>query len=337
MSNDRLRVALARAGLEPDELASEIEVDAKTVQRWLSGRTPYSRHRSRVAHALGATELELWPEAAVSDPGADHRREILGAFPRASDPRAPAWLDLLKRAAEQIDLLDYTLLELLQTPGTTDLLAAKAAEGCPVRILIAAEDSDPVSQAEWELNPDSEMGRGVDHPDRPLTELRDNIARARHQLHTRLSDRPGVELREFDAQRFNTILRFDDQMLVTLHLWGTRNQDAPLLHLRKDGEGGLFDQFCGHYETIWELGEPLEARAADQAPEPEEDEYEYLPENLRPLSLEDYERESAELREAYENELAETRREFEEAQDELEQRRGYGRQSERRGEDDLAD
>jgi hypothetical protein len=34
-----------------------------------------------------------------------------------------------------------------------------------------------------------------------------------------LIGQPRIEIREYIAARFNTILRFDEQMLVTLHLW----------------------------------------------------------------------------------------------------------------------
>lgn len=42
MANDNLRAALAQAGLQPDDLAQIVEVDVKTVRRWLTG-TPHTR------------------------------------------------------------------------------------------------------------------------------------------------------------------------------------------------------------------------------------------------------------------------------------------------------
>ncbi len=56
-----------------------MHVDVKTVRRWLAGGTPYSRHRTRVADALGVEERELWPDAAPPLPEKT-RLELVGSF-----------------------------------------------------------------------------------------------------------------------------------------------------------------------------------------------------------------------------------------------------------------
>jgi len=56
MANENLKTALQSAGLQPDDLAEQIDVDVKTVRRWLYGALPYPRHRIRIAHALHTTE-----------------------------------------------------------------------------------------------------------------------------------------------------------------------------------------------------------------------------------------------------------------------------------------
>lgn len=43
MANDNLRAALGHAGPRPDDLAQIVQVDVRTVRRWLSGGTPYPR------------------------------------------------------------------------------------------------------------------------------------------------------------------------------------------------------------------------------------------------------------------------------------------------------
>ena len=46
MANERLRDALRRSGFSSAKLAAELDVDRKTVERWVSlGRVPYARHR----------------------------------------------------------------------------------------------------------------------------------------------------------------------------------------------------------------------------------------------------------------------------------------------------
>jgi hypothetical protein len=48
-------------------------------------------------------------------------------------------------------------------------------------------------------------------------------------------------------------------MLVTLHLYTEPGPQAPLLHLQRFGDDGLFDQFAGHLQTTFtQASEPLE-------------------------------------------------------------------------------
>ena len=75
----------------------------------------------------------------------------------------------------------------------------------------------------------------------------------------------GIEIHDYVSSRFNTILRFDEQMLVTLNLWGTSVARAPMLHLRRAGDGGLFDQFAEHFESIWQGASEPDTPEADVA------------------------------------------------------------------------
>lgn len=46
MANERLRAALLQKGVNIADLAEAIEVDPKTVERWVTkGREPYRKHR----------------------------------------------------------------------------------------------------------------------------------------------------------------------------------------------------------------------------------------------------------------------------------------------------
>ena len=125
-SNYRLRAALTKAGLLPDDLADAAGVDTKTVQRWLSGRTPHPRHRTRVANALHTDELELWPDATPTTTVEDPTREIAGSYPHGPDPDTPDWRELLDAARDRVELLDFTLDAIVCEPGVVEQLAAKA-------------------------------------------------------------------------------------------------------------------------------------------------------------------------------------------------------------------
>jgi transcriptional regulator with XRE-family HTH domain len=250
--NERLRQAIKDAGLTLEQFADTIGVDEKTVDRWLGGRKPYPRHRQAVATALGITPQDLWPDTPVkADPGRG-RLELVSAFAHTDDLLAPDWHEMLDLATEQIDLLDYTLIDLLAKPGIPALLARKAEAGCAVRILISyatrarlATDT-PIDEPYEDLEPPAAF----------------EIARSRGYLEPLLAP-DGIEVRKFVAMRFNSIIRADDRMLVSLHLWGATRGQAPLLHLRQDEHPGMFEQLEAHFHSIWDYAShPVE-------PEPE--------------------------------------------------------------------
>jgi hypothetical protein len=53
-----------------------------------------------------------------------------------------------------------------------------------------------------------------------------------------------------------SVFRFDDDALVTPHLARLVGHDSPLLHLRRHGDGGMFDRFRDHAEELWDRGVP---------------------------------------------------------------------------------
>lgn len=60
MKNERLRDALMKEHKTIRDVATAVDVDPKTVQRWLDGRIPHARHRWAVAQLLSRTEDDLW-------------------------------------------------------------------------------------------------------------------------------------------------------------------------------------------------------------------------------------------------------------------------------------
>ncbi len=62
MPNERLRALLLERGVTPAKLADAVEVDPKTIERWIvAGRVPYRRHRYSVAAFFGVDESYIWP------------------------------------------------------------------------------------------------------------------------------------------------------------------------------------------------------------------------------------------------------------------------------------
>jgi hypothetical protein len=246
MANEQLRQAIHDAGLEPEDLATQIEVDIKTVERWIAGRTPYPRYRTRVSRALNREQHELWPDLTKETQASDidiseEHQDLVAVFADANDPKAPSPTELLAQATTRIDLLDLTLAHLIAGDGTVQTLANKAAAGTQIRVLVSDPESAHLTVTEAERNPAQQLGQrptlaaAVDHTLAALKPLATN----------------GAEIRTFVAPGYNSILRADDQMLVALHLSGTNATQTPLLHLHADAQPDLFAQFLNHYEAIW--------------------------------------------------------------------------------------
>jgi transcriptional regulator with XRE-family HTH domain len=241
MSNERLRVALSRAELSVERAARETGVDPKTVQRWLAGRIPHPRHRWALAERLEEDEEFLWPNARRHEASpAENAAELVAVYPYRSELDQHRWWDLFTRAERQIDLLGFTLYFLWQQhPGLRDVLLQKAAAGCQLRVAVADPESAHVT---WR--------------DREEAQAITIVARIHSSLAALepLIGMEAVDVRFQEAPLYNSMFRFDDEMLVTPHLYATPGHEAPLLHLRRLGPTGLFSRFATHFEGIWADG-----------------------------------------------------------------------------------
>ena len=213
MSNERLRQAIHDAGYEPDDFAAAIDVDPKTVQRWLGGRTPSSRHRARTLQTLDAAEIDIWPELAQPAAG-DDGRELIAIYARGDDVRIPDWRTLLRDATTHIDLLGVTLIDQVTATGTTDLLLEKARAGVNVRILTAHPQSIWTTSLAQQLGDVTRDEHGRNQLDRDI-----DLSRS---YQSRLLGHPHVDIRASWAEHTHTILRFDDDLLATIAIHGDR-------------------------------------------------------------------------------------------------------------------
>src|SRR5258708_39853336 len=110
MPNERLRAALLEKGLTPEALASVLQVDAKTIERWITkGRLPCRRHRYALSARLGMDEGYLWPGALPPEQaiGASES-EIVNVFPHRWGVPNDMWRRVFVTAEEEIGVLVYS-------------------------------------------------------------------------------------------------------------------------------------------------------------------------------------------------------------------------------------
>ncbi|MFE9641842.1 DUF5919 domain-containing protein [Nocardiopsis alba] len=245
MPNERLRAALLQRGATPADLAEEIGVDAKSVERWITqGRTPYRRHRYAAAAFLGVEETYLWPEALTPEQSkAASQSEIVEIYPHRWSVPAELWKRIFQETREEISILVFSGFFLADDPSMIRLLAEKAKAGVRVRILLGDPDSEAVAQ------------RGEDEG---LGELFASKIRNVILLYRGLREVEGVEFRLHGTTLYNSIYRGDDQVIVNTHVYGAMASEAPVFHLRKIPGGTLVGTYLESYEKVWEQASPLE-------------------------------------------------------------------------------
>jgi transcriptional regulator with XRE-family HTH domain len=245
MANERLRALLLERGETPDKLAEAVQVDPKTVERWVTkGRIPYRAHRYAVAAFFGVDEAYIWPDALSRDQvAAVSESEIVGVYPHRSEVPRDVWEHLFSSAEREIGVLVYSGLFLSEDARVQRTIKAKAGSGVRVRILLGDPDSQVVR--------DGGVDEGVG--DATSAKIRNALA-----LYRPLRGVPGVEFRFHRTVLYNSIYLADDQLLVKTHIYGVAAAQAPVWHLRKLAGGELTSLYIESFERVWESATPVD-------------------------------------------------------------------------------
>jgi transcriptional regulator with XRE-family HTH domain len=242
--NERLRSALIQRGVSPESLAQLCEVDPKTVTRWLGGRVPHPRHRFRTAQYLRVEEGFLWPgqQTGTSRRNGGLVTDLVSTYPnRASVPRE-TWLTLLEEARDHIDVLVFSGTFFAQSnPHVAKMLADRAASGVCVRLCFG----DPTGQAV------AIRGREEGIGDTLAAKIRASLTYYRPLL-----PQPGCEIRLHDTTLYNSLFRYDEDLLVNPHIYGQPASANPVFHLRRIDASSWFDRYTESFEAIWAAAQP---------------------------------------------------------------------------------
>jgi transcriptional regulator with XRE-family HTH domain len=222
--NETFSRALLRAGLTEDDIAARLDVDPKTVRRWIEGRAlPYRRHRWALAALLGTTETDLWPQLRSAQP---RSAEVVAIYPRLSAVPGALWRHLLGSAQHEIALLEQLERPLVRDHDLVKILAERARAGIAVRICLSGWGEVEAA------------GHGA-------------LAR-----YAPLRDSGAVEIRIHRGMLHSFIYRADDQLLVAQRAYGVRVGEAPVLLLQRTDDGDMFTTYVESFERTWAEARP---------------------------------------------------------------------------------
>jgi len=225
-------------GLTPATIAEKLNVDPKTVERWLTqDRTPYARHRHALAGLFRENESYFWPDAVSPQRAAlVAQSELVQVYPRRVGVPADLWTRLIDNAQERIGILAYAGLFLVeQQPKLIQVLQEKAEAGVRVEILVGDPDAEQIERRSTE-----EGAAGV------MTAKIHNVM----QYYGKLRGVPGVTVGYHHTTLYNSIYRFDSEMLVNTHVYGFPAPHTPVMHLRRLSGGDLFDTYADSFDRV---------------------------------------------------------------------------------------
>ncbi|OLT07927.1 transcriptional regulator [Pseudonocardia sp. CNS-004] len=225
------------------DVAERIRVDPKTVERWITqGRLPHRTHRVTVAQLLNVDEAYLWPEVLTEKvTQSASTAELLGIHPSRSALPHATWQQLINGSREALDVLVYAGTFLIEQHNLAEVLHEKSRQGVHCRILIGDETSEAVRQ------------RAVEEG--TAGGLEGRIQLNRRYLRDVLG-LPGVEVRTHGTTLYNSLFRFDQDLLVNGHVFGAPAGFSPVLHLRRVPGGRMWDHYMRSFEHVWETGVP---------------------------------------------------------------------------------
>lgn len=249
MANERLRSALLRRGITLQAAAAALDVDAKTVERWITKeRTPYPRHRYALSVLLDEPEDNLWPEVAAQRQFADveavfsTRAEFAAAMP----PRE------LFGKAQTIDIAGLSLNLLCQQYSDSEIVDL-VSSGTTMRCLFLDPAGQHIRAREAEEGHEPGVLVG-------LTDINiGSLARLRNRCRT--GSTGTIAIRTYDETvRFNIIVIDGRTCITQPYLPNARGVESPTFVARRSDRPGIFDTFTRVFETMWAGGKDVAAK-----------------------------------------------------------------------------
>lgn len=244
MPNERLRAAFNAAGLTIEDVSERLQVDRKTVERWITtdGRKPHRPTRRKLANLLSIDEVHLWPELTDDlHTEANKKNELVRLYPSRSAVPFTLWNELIAGVQGQMDVLVYSGQFLVEQHNILPIIKNKSEEGIKFRFAIGHESAPAVIQRAMEEGTTGGLEGRVQMMRRYLSEV---------------AELPTVEVRTHGTILYNSIYRFDDHLLVNGHAFGALAGQNPVMHFHRLPGGLMWQHYMNAFERVWQQATP---------------------------------------------------------------------------------
>ncbi|HUT98385.1 MAG TPA: hypothetical protein VM054_04835 [bacterium] len=164
---------------------------------------------------------------------------------RDNDESNLLWKTMFKNANSQIDLMAYAMHHLSFQPWFIEILNEKIAKMVQIRILLG----NPIV-----IEDEFDFIKSRNNEEGKVGSIKERIVTMLEQLEPLYVPRNNkFYVKLHNTTLYNSIYRFDDNMLITPHLYGMVGSSAPLLHIIKNNENSLFEKYTKCFEAVWNL------------------------------------------------------------------------------------
>jgi len=163
---------------------------------------------------------------------------LFGVWNKRAEIPTQHLIEKMKQAKKSIEILGYIVFFLIDHPDFGEILTNKKNTSCNIRILLGDPKSRNVCERSKEEKDEGSIASRIETV---LSRLR----RPKEMNND-------IEIRLHDTPLYCSIYRFDDEMYVVTHLYGTMGSAAPTLGFKKV-DGGLFNSYCKHFDDIWDI------------------------------------------------------------------------------------
>ncbi len=153
------------------------------------------------------SENYIWPDAITAERKTEiGGSEIVHVYPHRHSVPTELWHRLLDQAQDQVEILLYAGMFLTDDPTLIKRLRNKAENGTKIRLLLG----DPASPEVNRRSIEEGIGKGT-----IAAKVRNALA-----FYRPLDGVPGIDIRCHGTTLYNSIYRFDEEMLVNTHVYG---------------------------------------------------------------------------------------------------------------------